>query len=159
MVQINFGISSCSRYAPGVPWEERIMEIPEARELPKLINMQYLDADKARPSMFNVLNYSDVRNDKYTELPAVSFRLAGGHTHNIYEIYLIWLEQRPEWIAIQHHEWSAEGHHIDESETGPYSLDDYCKDMLVRVHEVNKEKVPGDISKMSPSEINSLEKY
>ncbi|MBI4981079.1 hypothetical protein HZC30_06000 [Candidatus Woesearchaeota archaeon] len=158
IIKINFGISSCSRYAPGVPWEERIMEIPGAGELPKPINWRYLDADKAKPRMSNVLNYSSVRYDEYTKLPAVYFRLSSGLFDDIYKMYLIWLEQRCEWIAVHHHEWSAEDSRMDESELGPYSLDDYCRDMLVRAHKVNKEKVPGDISKMSPSEINSLEK-
>lgn len=155
MVQINFGISSCSRYAPGVPWEERIMEIPETGELPKVSNVQYLNLNKAKPTKFNVLNYSDVREDKYTELPAIRFKLGSGSSD---EIFLIWLGQRREWIAVQHSEWSGEGHHIDESEIGPYALDDYCRDILYRVGSVDKEKVPTNISKMSPSEINSLEK-
>ncbi len=157
MVRINFGISSYSRYSPGVPWEERIMEIPDKGPLPdiprSLGKMRYL-SDNEKVKKFNLRNYSSVRENKYSELPAISFKLAGGHSHHTYEMYLIWLMQRNEWIAVPRHKWSETDLSIDESEFGAYALDDHCIGVIMQAYNIpsgrlsHKEVIATEPSKL-----------
>jgi hypothetical protein len=147
---LNFGVSSNSRYAPGYPWEERIIDIPLIAELPNISSMgvQYLDPEDCKHDSFNLRNYSDVREDKYTELPAVRFNKTEG------DIYLVWIDQRKEWVAFRHLAWAESCNilgNIDEAEDGPYGLDSYCKDVLSKAF--GGKKIEGDISRISPSEL------
>jgi hypothetical protein len=158
MIKINFGISNFSRYSPGVPWEERTMEIPEEQELPK-IEIQYVkrpDPREVDQLPFDLYDYLDVREDKYKFLPAVRFELVAEHSHSRNYIYLIWIEIRSEWISVWHREWSEIDFSIDESENGPYALDIYCKDMLAKAYGVIRERMPKDIAKISPVELERL---
>ncbi len=150
MVSINFGISSYSKHMPGVALEERIMQVPEGSELPNCPAREYLDEIEAEPRIFSLWNYQDCRNNTYTKLPAVLFRLRADK-QDISEMYLIWLQPREEWIAVQHRKWIEACCHTDEAERGPYSLDEYCKKMLSMAYGVDKDLIEGDIARIGPS--------
>lgn len=160
IAKINFGISSYSRYSPGIPWEERIMEILETGKLPaipdSLGRKRYLDHDE-NIAKLNLPNYSDVRADRHTELPAVRFGLLGEHSHDTFEMYLIWLEQRSEWVAVVHHEWSESDLNIDASESGPYALDDYCLGVLMRAYNLPSGRLlHQEVKATRPSELEKI---
>ncbi len=155
MIEINFGISSHSRHSPGVPWEERRMEIPETGKLPDIPETfaeRYLPGENA--CMFRLQNYRDVRGDVYEVLPAVCFRLRDDHSHSTYEMYMIWLERRGEWVAVMHHSWSEGNFNVDESEDGPYAPDAHCNAMLRYAYKLPREILPDHaIIRTRPSEL------
>ena len=150
---INFGVSDYSRYAPGVPWEERKMNILIDEQLEDL-TFRHLKPGKADPRKSMVKNFSDVRGNKYDELPAVFFRLIGERS-NEWTIKLIWLKERQKWIAIQHLAWEECACRIDESEWGPFKLSDYCKKMLAMAYGVDMKKLSKDITTISPRELEN----
>lgn len=157
MAAINFGISSYSRHAPGAPLKERLMDIPDSGKLKGMPSgVNYIYENNSKPVRFCI--YSHIKDDKHTRLPVIQFGLAARNpeTNDISEIYLIWLEKRNEWIAVNHHMWNEAGGYIDECESGPYAADDYCRDMISIAYSVDKGKLGGDISKMSPSELERI---
>jgi hypothetical protein len=157
MVVLNFGVSSYSRHSPGVPWEERKMEVPELSGLsgiPSVTSARYLDREQTEPSKFSLPNYSDAREGDCESLPAVFFDLKEDHSHDTYDMKLIWMAQRKEWIAIEHHSWSEGDFSIDEYEDGPYALDTYCAKMLAKAYGI-REEVDG-IAAKPPSELEEI---
>lgn len=158
ILELNFGISSCSRHAPGYQLEERIMGIPLIGVLQNIsdFEIQYLDPKDCEPRRFNLSNYSDVRGDKYTHLPAVSFPLAKEFTLD-HEIYLVWVDQRKEWVAFNHSEWLGSCNYPDELESGPYALDDICKTKLLEAYKVPPDNVElADAHTFSPSRLEEM---
>lgn len=163
-IKINFGVSEFSKLAPGVPLEERTREIPETGGLKKLEEIcksgeiTYLRPDEVNPIKCCILNYTDYSNRKFTELPAIRFQLAGKGIFDE-QMYLIWIEERGEWVAFTHTSW-PEGSlgQPDVSEHGPYALDGYCEDMLYKVHRLSEQDIErNEVSKTNPQCL--LEKY
>lgn len=144
MVQINFGVSSYSRHSPGVPLRERTMNIPEEGSLSLKIpcSDRYLDVCEVNPEIWN-------KNE-------ICFKLKEDHSHHLHDIQLRWIEERKEWAAIWHEEWSECDFSVDENEIGPYGLDDYCKNMLSKAYGVCKENLLCDISTINPSELEKI---
>jgi hypothetical protein len=149
IMELNFGVSSASRCNPGQPWEERTKDIPMQGEL-ETIQQDYTGAQYHKSHQIKVQNYTDVRADKYTELPAVVFPLASDD-----DMLLVWISGRKEWVAFKHHSWTEGIGYTDEIEYGPYALDSHCKKALATAY--NKD-IAGDISKMSPEELSKSDK-
>lgn len=155
MVKINFGVSSYSRHAPGVKFEERVMEIPSGHALEQVgkerygfVNPDEMRRDFATPDLGNYMDPYRVHPERFTlesspdregivrssrRFPAVRFDLAS-LSHDQYEMLLLWVEERSEWVAVEHHSFVESTMNIDEDEHGPYALDDYCRDMLRRAY-------------------------
>ena len=130
-MKINFGISSYSRHSPGVPWEERVKEVPEQGELERVPSGFIARYLPAVPERFLLDNYANVREGTILEqLPAVRFNLKEDYSHSLHELYLVWIKERGEWVVFWHHWWSEGDFSIDESESGPFALDHHCLTML-----------------------------
>lgn len=138
MIKINFGVSLHSKYSPGVPYEERIVNIPDNCKL-KFIK-PYKKPKNPQPSRFRLKNYNNVRKDEFTELPAVSLKLRGDSWDKI-ELILVYLEQRNDWVAFIHHIWVETSFRPDEFELGPYQLDRFCKSMILKAYGMNFENL------------------
>jgi hypothetical protein len=151
---INFGISSYSRQYPGVPWEERVLEIPEDLKLPR-IDFSHLYKDCV-PRRIKIKNYSNVRADLSTPLPTVRFELTSTSRLDQSSTYLIWIESRSEWVAVRHIAWEESGFSTDELERGPYALDRHCKAQLARAYYLHKHNMPKTIETTGPKDLDIM---
>jgi len=98
---------------------------------------------------------------KSRKFPAVRFDLVSS-LQDQYEMLLIWIKEREEWVAVEHR-WFIDGKmKHKEEERGPFALDDYCKNMLFKVYNsLDFDKVsktpPSELQKfLAKEEINSL---
>lgn len=149
-----FGISTTSRYKPCVPWEELVVDIPETGELDPPRG-EYLEPRESQPIICPVINYSDVRKYICTELPAVRFRLPRlGSIER--EICLIWIEERGEWIAIQHDWWLETDLSIDESYGKARTLDLYSAERLLEAYGITENISLDRARRMKPDELKEL---
>ena len=160
MIRINFGVSIFSKTSPGIPVEERVLKIPkkgifESFSRPDL----YINPIETNPSEIILATYEKYYRGNQADniIPTISFgMLSEQDSSEVNQMYLLWIEERGDWNAIWHREWCESGLHTDESETGPFKLDDYCRTILAQAYNIPKELSIQDISKMSPSELEKL---
>jgi len=191
MAEINFGISSYSRHAPGVPLEERIMKIPDEGALEPLNKLDMgsmfgqagagegcIFRDDYIPKTRDYLLPHKVSPEKFImqsdpKVKAVRFDLASDLVDQ-YDMYILWIDERKEWVAVEHRSFEESTMNIDESETGPSALDYYCKTMLAEAYGLVSSqnvllasaytkalpwlKLKKDISRISPSELEEMAK-
>ena len=165
MVKINFGVSEFTKHFLKMRlWVGRQMDIHESGELPCITEIKYRNPDQANPQKYNFLNYTDVRESRYYTIPAVNFNIISSLSFNgvgvrSEDVVLIWIKERQEWIAVRHYKWPDTSlsmyPHTNESEKGPYSLDDYCKDMICKAYEIDLNKSE-DPSKIEPSKLEKI---
>jgi len=167
MARLNFGISAFTRrfLKPNLQIGRQI-EVPESGELPCVssIGIKYRNPDQANPRKYNFFNYTDPRESKYTTLSAVNFDIIrslsfDGLGVRSEDILLIWIKERQEWVAIKHKQWPDKSlsmnPYTNESEEGPYSLDDYCKNIIRNVYGISLDH-PEDPSKIEPSRLERI---
>ncbi|MEW6407956.1 MAG: hypothetical protein AB1465_04665 [Patescibacteria group bacterium] len=158
-MKINFGVSSCSRCYPGMPWEERIFEVPLGKLPTARLNLSNYRIEE-KPKKVSIANYLDTRKLKSTSMPGVSLLLNSDRAslRDLY-LYLIWIEEIEEWIVFFHEEWAGEGLYTDESEEGPYAFNDECRKILLTAYSLPlKLFTEGNISKISPLELEKMAK-
>lgn len=165
---INFGISRLSREEPGYPWVERIKEIPVNEIIPEhnKKDFEYLLFEikdfvpKRLPKKNFIKDYSDVRNRQYAELPAITLDLIAKPESNPQSanLYLIWIEERKEWVSFVHRGWYETAHGEDESEDGPYSLNSYCINLICEAYKIDVQNIKDfqEITRKSPSELEEI---
>lgn len=158
-MNINFGVSSYSRYSPGV-WEERVFEVHEKGHLPNIpkgVELKYIDII---PFQSEITNYLDARNNQGVLYPAVRFELKEDNPHSTYKMYLIWIAERGEWVAFLHREWTEGDHRTDESEEGPFALDVHCARMLLEAYGSTADLLPlSEVIKMSPQDLTDHHRF
>lgn len=158
IIEINFGASSYVRNAPGVPYSESIIRIPETGRLPTIGEKIKIPAGEASDfttwiniqenwvgGAFEIDNYPEsVRAvpqiTAVNDLPAVRYRIP---TKGIHEIIALWVEARNEWVAIYRNEWfegMEEGN--DELYLGPFALDEIVSQKILQAYNLT----PGILS-------------
>lgn len=176
MIEINFGASAYTQWAPGVPKEENIVRIPEEEELPQIgpevkVGDTYGQVMKyttwADPQLdwargaFQILGYSEFLASNSVKETIQGFsavtltRSAESWQGPINTAMLLWIKSRQEWIAIHKREWcEGAGGLFDERYLGPFALDEMCSRKILQAYGVPEGKFTlEEIRRMSPEKL------
>ena len=149
MIEINFGKSDFTRYRPN---GENIVLIPEKGHinsiaLVRLGGDEYDKVMNTQAKQGKIKGYPAVLIQKPREEPWV---------HN-YELFLLWIGERNEWVAIWYSEWCESGGKYDEFYTGPYAINDDCCRKILQAFGLSEAALPLDqVKKSSPSELEAM---
>lgn len=176
MIEINFGPSDYTRYAPGVSMEDNVVKVPEEGELPQIGPevkvgdtygqvMRYTtwpdpQLDWAREA-FQILGYSELLSSNPVKETIQGFSVvtlvgsAESWQGPINKIMLLWIESRQEWIAIHKREWcEGAGGLWDERYLGPFALDEMCSQKILQAYGLPQGKFrPEEIKQMGPEKL------
>jgi len=149
-IVLNFGASDYVRHAPSFLYKENIITIPQFGELPNIDIAGYNKSSQSEPRVTEVKG-----------LPAVLFaippkRMGTGAR----EIFLVWIKERKEWVAIYKDEWlESMKWGTDEYYGGPFALDNLGSQKILQAYEIPAELMPLEIvRKTSPETLISLKK-
>jgi len=125
-IVLNFGPGPYSGADP-----DQTVEIPISASLPEfstgIDRYQFLrvNRDEFRPSKSN----RDYERVRLHFLPTASYFYQQ-------EIWLLWIPERTEWVAIQYDRWREDSLRFDELYKGPYSLDSFTESKLCLAFEI-----------------------
>lgn len=155
MVELNFGASNYSRWAPGVPLVENKIFIPETGDLRRR----------------SIDDYGGFGPEEIKKLvpeetclygcPVISFKKNISATR-WYErtLYLIWITEREEWVEIEHDHWIEACCQDDESCSGPWELSDFLAEKILEVYGISSDigLAVEKVRYTSPAELEELHK-
>lgn len=134
-IEINFGNSQWEMnrfdYSPE-EYPESIIYVPQ-RSVLKPIQLKGKEIE-----IYNNITKLSPEKNTTDGRPSVKIMLAQGLFERDYEIILLWIEERDEWVLIWHECWIEGGFMwTDDSYSGPYAIDRFCRDKIFEAYQVS----------------------
>jgi len=143
---LDFGSSRFSEQYPGIPVECNMVFVPHKGELKPMDEFieGYLQDEKA---------YKTSVNDS----PAVNFR-GPDRGYDITEIYLVWINERNEWIGIEKNSWvESSSCGMDDSYSPPKALNEKYGKKILEAYKIQEDKVScRDALRAHPSKLEEI---
>lgn len=157
-IELNFGPSVYVIYRPINHVEpDMVVTIPTRGPL-KTLPYRVLNHFMQKEDVEAVLSHLNPRESGQSfssvEFPMFNDYRNGYRVAN--KIIMPWIGERGEWVALHYSKGLEVGAPYDESYSGPFELNGYCKRVLARAYRADKEQVPGDIAKINPDTLERL---
>jgi hypothetical protein len=145
MIEINFGMSDYARWYPGVPPTENIIRITESKELLTIPDHYLLGKTQKKIEKCNLRGFD-------------SIDILVDEEHLGYErLYLLWINQRKEWIAIYYRTWCEAACVWDEDYSGPFALNEFCSKGILGAYKIPESLISlENVRNISPSELEKI---
>ena len=137
MITLNFGKSEYSlKPTPDlVIFPDMTIDIPIKVTL-KRIHVRYIETNKPAIHLGPINNKENSkRSFVYINFPL----LIQTDSLEEEEVFVVWIEERGDWIAIIYNRW-REDFFFDENYSGPFELDDFCENQLLRAYGIDWQR-------------------